>query len=76
MSNAAEALKPQLEALPQEDRAELAHFLIHSLDAGAGQDYTQEWQDEVRRRLDEIDSGTVQTLAAEDVFAELRRELG
>jgi hypothetical protein len=36
MTKTAETLKIELAQLPMQDRAELAYFLIHSLDEGVG----------------------------------------
>lgn len=63
-----------LELSPRE-RAQLAHSLIVSLDDDAEDDPAEverAWEDEIRRRLEEVDAGTAELIPAEDVFAELR----
>jgi putative addiction module component (TIGR02574 family) len=69
----------QLEAEAMElsvrERAQLAHRLIVSLD----EDVTDEpaeveraWDEEISRRLAEVEAGTAELFPAEQVFAELR----
>ncbi len=63
-----------LELSPQE-RAQLAHRLIVSLDDDVEDDPAEverAWEDEIHRRLDEVDAGTAELIPAEEVFAELR----
>jgi putative addiction module component (TIGR02574 family) len=69
----------QLEAealeLSPHERAQLAHRLIVSLDDGVEDDPVEverAWEDEIRRRLEEVDAGTAELIPAEEVFAELR----
>jgi putative addiction module component (TIGR02574 family) len=76
MTAVAEALKTQLGALPIEDRAELASFLLASLDEGADPDAEAAWDAELARRAEEIRSGRAQGEPAEEVFARLRERLG
>jgi len=63
-----------LELSPRE-RAQLAHRLIVSLDDDVEEDPAEverAWEDEIRRRLEEVDAGTAELIPAEEVFAELR----
>jgi putative addiction module component (TIGR02574 family) len=63
--------KSELEKLSREERAELAYFLLSSLEPeekGAA----AAWDAEVSRRVDEIRSGKANGKPAEQVFAELR----
>jgi putative addiction module component (TIGR02574 family) len=70
----------QLEAeameLTSQERAELAAALIASLDGVDPDDDPEEiqraWDEEILRRMAEIDAGTVELIPAEEVFAELR----
>jgi putative addiction module component (TIGR02574 family) len=64
----AEALK-----LDPEEREQLANTLFFSLDDQ--EEIDEEWRVEIARRIEEIDSGAVQPIPAEQVFAELRAEL-
>jgi len=54
-------------ALPEKERAELAGNLISSLDATVDQDVDAAWQQEVVRRLHEVQSGEVETISWEEV---------
>jgi putative addiction module component (TIGR02574 family) len=54
-------------ALPESERAELAGNLLSSLDTTVDQDVDAAWQQEVARRLDEVQSGKVETIPWEEV---------
>jgi len=54
-------------ALPDKERAELAGNLISSLDATVDQDVDAAWQEEVVRRLHDVQSGKVDTVPWEGV---------
>jgi putative addiction module component (TIGR02574 family) len=54
-------------ALPENERAELAGNLISSLDTTVDQDVDAAWQQEVVRRLHEVQSGKVETISWEEV---------
>jgi putative addiction module component (TIGR02574 family) len=73
MSPAVEHWKDQLGALPNDERAELAHFLLISLEP---QDDEAEslWEDEVAKRVADIRSGTAKGRPVEDVMKELHEE--
>lgn len=61
--------------LPLGDRAHLAHRLLVSLDEDVEEDPAEverAWEEEIRRRLDEVEAGTAELIPAEQVFAELR----
>ena len=72
MTALGENLNSELARLPIEDRAELASFLIGSLDEGADSDAEAAWDAELARRADGTDSGAVQGIPAEKVLADLR----
>lgn len=74
MTEAAAQLKTMLSQLPANDRAELARFLIESLDEGVDDDAETAWEAELNRRLAEIESGNARGETAETVFAELRKK--
>ncbi len=64
MSEAVMQLRDQLSLLPREQRAELAHFLIDTLDDEIDANYDPAWEAELLRREAEIRSGTVQGVPA------------
>ncbi len=72
MTAKAERIKSELAALTTEDRAELARFLIQSLDEGEDQGVEEAWDEELKRRAVEIESGRVTGEPAENVLRELR----
>lgn len=74
MTEAAEKLKAQLSRLSMQERAELAHFLIHSLDEAVDADAEAAWDSELARRMEEIRSGNAVGEPADKVFAELRKK--
>ena len=57
--------------LPERDRAALAGLLIETLDPVSEPDVEAAWSEEIKRRLAEVDSGTVELISWEDVRAEL-----
>jgi hypothetical protein len=53
-------------------RARLAHELISSLDDLSEAEIEQLWLEESQRRLEEVASGAVETVSAEEVLAKAR----
>jgi len=58
--------------MPPEDRAAIAERLISSLDSDVDQDVEIAWQQEVQRRIEEIDRGDVACIPWEQVLNRLR----
>jgi putative addiction module component (TIGR02574 family) len=67
MTQEAHDLLQKALALPENERAELAGNLIASLDTTVDQDVDAVWQQEVVRRLHEVQFGKVETLSWEEV---------
>jgi len=63
---ARELLKQAL-SLPEKERAELAASLINSLDASVDDNTEAAWQEEIARRMRDIDTGAVKTIPWEEV---------
>ena len=61
MSDPAEILKEALK-LPESARAALAGTLIDSLDDAVDEEAEQVWKAEIKRRLDELNSGSAPTV--------------
>lgn len=57
--------------LPERDRATLAGLLIETLDPVSESDVEAAWSEEIARRVAEIDAGTVELIAWEEIRAEL-----
>ncbi len=71
MSKTAEKLKSELLQRSPQDRAELAHFLLHSLDvADPGAEAV--WDAELAKRMEEIKCGKAVGEPSAKVFGELR----
>jgi putative addiction module component (TIGR02574 family) len=76
MSAGIHALVTEALALPEASRAFLAEKLLESLDQDEDLAVSDEWRDEIRRRCRDLDEGKSRTTSAEEVFAELRQQLG
>jgi putative addiction module component (TIGR02574 family) len=72
MTQEAQELLQKALALPENERAELAGNLISSLDATVDPDVDAAWQQEVVRRLDQVQSDEVKTVAWEKVRQKAR----
>ena len=74
MTTLVDELSQRALELPPEERVRLAERLlatVHEVDA----EVDAAWDEEIKRRLAEIDNGTVKLIPAEEVFAEVRRIL-
>ena len=76
MTTATAKLADQLLSLPCEDRIYLVDKLLESLNAPSREEIDRVWAEEAERRIDELDSGKVQAISGEQVFAEIRQRLG
>jgi putative addiction module component (TIGR02574 family) len=74
MSETAEKLKLELSQLSPKERAEIAYFLIHSLDEGIDDNLEAIWDEELSQRLGEINRNTAIGEPASQVFSELREK--
>jgi len=75
MTQEARDLLQKALALPENERAELAGNLLSSLDTAVDQDVDANWQQEVARRLEEVQSGKVETIPWEEVQQKGRKLL-
>jgi len=77
MVRSTDSLEAQLLNLPPADRARLAEVLLASLDAdvarGPSTDVEALWRAEGERRLQELASGRVAGIPAEQIFANIGR---
>lgn len=74
MSETAEKLKLELSQLSAKERAEIAYFLIHSLDENIDDNLENAWDMELTQRLDDIHRQTVIGEPSSQVFSELREK--
>ncbi|MDZ8069251.1 MAG: addiction module protein [Nostoc sp. DedQUE08] len=72
MTETVEKLRLELSQLSIEERAELAYFLIHSLDKEVDKDIDLAWDIQLTQRLEDISSGIVSGEQSDKVFTELR----
>lgn len=75
MSTLVEELSQKARQLPPEERIQLAEELLATVQE-VESEVEAAWDEEIRRRLTEIENGTAKLIPAEEVFAEVRRILG
>ena len=73
MSSSLHALEAAALLLPPGQRAKLAERLIASLDRDPGVEAA--WDEEIMRRVAELDAGRLKSIPADEVFAEARARL-
>jgi putative addiction module component (TIGR02574 family) len=71
MSALVEELSRQALALAPEERVRLAEELLATVQE-VDADVEAAWDEEIKRRVAEIDAGTAKLSAADEVFAEVR----
>jgi putative addiction module component (TIGR02574 family) len=72
MSDLADELSRKARALPPEERVRLAEELLATVQE-VDPEVEAAWDEEIKRRIAEIDSGKAKLIPAEEVFAEVRR---
>jgi putative addiction module component (TIGR02574 family) len=75
MSRPLQELKDSAAGLPVADRAELARFLLDTLDEGDAADARAEWLALAEQRMAEVKSGQVVGIPADEVLHSLPRPL-
>jgi len=73
MSDALKELERQAKSLTADERAQLAEYLLESIQDPPLADIEAAWDREIEQRAAAYDRGELQTISAEDVFAEARR---
>jgi putative addiction module component (TIGR02574 family) len=68
-------LERQLSELPVEQRAQLASFLLATLEPADEGDIEAAWVQEAERRLAAFEAGEMEVFSADEVFAEGLRRL-
>jgi putative addiction module component (TIGR02574 family) len=74
MSSLIDELSRKARSLPPEERIRLAEELLSSVQ-DPDEEIEAAWAEEIKRRLEEVESGTAKLIPAEEVFAEIRRLL-
>ena len=73
MSTSLHALEAAALLLPPEERAKLAERLIASLDRNP--EVAAAWDEEIKRRITELDAGLLESIPSEQVMTEARSRL-
>jgi len=68
-------LSQKSQALAPEDRARLAEMLLDSIHLSVDQAIEDAWDEELKRRIDEVEQGTASLVSAEDAFAQVRHAI-
>ena len=74
MSSLIDELSRKARSLPPEERIRLAEELISSVQ-DSDEEVEAAWEEEIKRRLEGVESGAAELIPAEEVFAEIRRLL-
>lgn len=74
MSDLVAELSARANALSPQERARLAEELLASLDPHDAE-VEAAWDEELRRRIDEVERGSTQLIPADHAFAQVRRVL-
>jgi len=75
MTQQASELLQKALSLSEEERAELAGSLIESLDATVDQAAEAAWDEEIARRIKDLDSGKAKTIPWETVRSRISSKL-
>lgn len=75
MARPLKEIEQELLLLPQNERAQLAHCLIVSLDEGMDEDVDAYWREELERRNCEIENGAVELIPADEAMRRAREAL-
>jgi len=73
MTQEAAEIRRRALALSPEERSDLAATLIDSLDPAEQSAIDAAWQEEISRRIKDLDSGKVQPISQEEFLARLRK---
>jgi putative addiction module component (TIGR02574 family) len=74
MTDKTQAIVEQALKLSPTERADVAEQLLASLDEALDRDVEKAWQEEVQRRLGQIERGEVKLIDSDTVMAELRKK--
>lgn len=72
MTEVVQRLRTELAVLDPEDRADLAYFLLQSLDEEVDPNVEAAWDAELDQRIADIESGEVKGITCDEVLSELR----
>ena len=75
MTDLVAELSQRARELAPEDRARLAEELLASIEGHVEPEVDAVWDEEIRKRIAEVDSGAVKLIPANEVFERVRRTL-
>ncbi len=76
MTDAAKKILEQFDALPEEDERWLADAIVHRMHGeGDELELSDEWTEEIARRVEQLRSGQVSSVPDAEVEARIRRSL-
>lgn len=73
MSTALSEIEQQATRLSDQERAQLAAFLLRSLEAVDQGDIEEDWRIEAEARLAQVKRGEARLIPGDEVFANIRR---
>lgn len=76
MARSVAAIQQDIRSLSDAEKEEVLAALLEELDCPPDPDVEAAWLEEVQRRSQEIASGAVRCIPAEEVFAKIDRILG
>lgn len=68
-------LSQRAHELPADERVKLAEELLSSLEGEPDAQLDAAWDEELRKRIEEVESGAVELVPASEAFARVRRSL-
>jgi putative addiction module component (TIGR02574 family) len=71
MAALSEKLLRDVLALSKESRAELVEKILDSLNLGPDKDIDALWEEEIARRIEEVENGSVELIPEEQVIDEI-----
>jgi len=74
MSTVAKKILDEILLLPADARVSLVEHILTSLNLPTQPEIDKLWAKEAERRIDELDTGTVQPIPGEKVFADIRKK--
>ena len=74
MTDKTQAIVEQALKLSPTERADVAEQLLACLDEALDSDVEKAWQEEIQRRLQQVERGEVELIDSDTVMAELRKK--
>ena len=75
MARAISEIEREIRGLERDDQEQLLRALVEELDGPPDADVERAWLEEAQRRSRELDTGAVDTIPADEVFAKARDQL-